>query len=173
MKLVHTLAALLLSVTAYAGNGADICPSDTAKVKLQKIRKAETDAAAITEKETQSRKEKRETLKPARKVQAPRATFPGGEKGIREFIKKTLRYPKECEAERASGRVVVAVRIMPDGTPHSAKVERSSGNAYFDKEALRIASLMPKWTAAEGGKGEEFTYRMTITFRPKHNPGIM
>ena len=95
------------------------------------------------------------------------AYFPGGERAIRDFIRKNRRYPEECKSTRANGKVIVSITIAPDGTPGNIHIASSSGNKYMDEEALRVASLMPKWKAAKNvNEGEERIYRMSITFRP-------
>ena len=95
------------------------------------------------------------------------AKFPGGEKAIREFVRKNRHYPEECKASRASGTVTVSMTIAPDGTPSEAHITKSSGNSYMDAEAMRIAGLMPKWDPAKDMEhGQERTYSMKITFRP-------
>lgn len=95
------------------------------------------------------------------------AHFPGGERGIREFVKKNKRYPAECKANRVSGIVTISMTIAPDGTPGYADITKSSGNELLDAEALRIAGLMPKWTPAKNIEtGVERIYQMRITFRP-------
>lgn len=95
------------------------------------------------------------------------AKFPGGEKAIREFVRKNRHYPEECKASRASGTVTVSMTIAPDGTPSEAHIAKSSGNSYMDAEAMRIAGLMPKWDPAKDMEhGQERTYSMKITFRP-------
>lgn len=95
------------------------------------------------------------------------AHFPGGERGIREFVKKNKRYPAECKANRVSGIVTISMTIAPDGTPGYAGITKSSGNKLLDDEALRIAGLMPRWEPAKNIEtGVERIYQMRITFRP-------
>ena len=95
------------------------------------------------------------------------ATFPGGERGVRDFIRKNKTYPNECKATRANGKVVIGMTIAPDGTPGNIHVAVSSGNSHMDDEAMRIAKIMPKWDPAKDIKnGEDRQYRMSMTFRP-------
>lgn len=95
------------------------------------------------------------------------AKFPGGERAVRDFIRKNKRYPEECKAVRAHGKVIIEMTIAPDGTVGNIAVATSSGNKYMDNEAMRVAGLMPKWNAAKEIKnGKERQYRMSMTFRP-------
>lgn len=94
-------------------------------------------------------------------------TYAGGNVAIREFVKRTQRYPQECKRERLRGRVEVCVTIAPDGTPHSPTITKSSGNIYMDTEAMRVANLMPKWTpAAPGDSVKEVKHTIFLNFRP-------
>ena len=93
--------------------------------------------------------------------------YPGGNIAIREFIRKHQRYPEECKSERLRGRVEVTITIDWDGTPHSPKIKKSSGNKYMDAEALRVADMMPGWNAAEeSDKPLGIQYTIYVNFRP-------
>lgn len=95
------------------------------------------------------------------------AMFPGGERAVRDFIRKNKRYPEECKATRAHGKVVIEMTVAPDGTVGNIAVATSSGNKHMDAEAMRVAGLMPKWNAAKDTKnGKDRLYRMSMTFRP-------
>lgn len=95
------------------------------------------------------------------------AMFPGGERAVRDFIRKNKRYPEECKATRAHGKVVIEMTVAPDGTVGNITVAASSGNKYMDAEAVRVAGLMPKWNAAKDiQNGKDRLYRMSMTFRP-------
>lgn len=95
------------------------------------------------------------------------AMFPGGERAVRDFIRKNKRYPEECKATRAHGKVVIEMTVAPDGTVGNIAVAASSGNKYMDAEAMRVAGLMPKWNAAKDiQNGKDRLYRMSMTFRP-------
>ena len=95
------------------------------------------------------------------------AMFPGGERAVRDFIRKNKRYPEECKATRAHGKVVIEMTVAPDGAVGYITVAASSGNKHMDAEAMRVAGLMPKWNAAKDiQNGKERLYRMSMTFRP-------
>ena len=100
----------------------------------------------------------------------PTVSYPyytGGNIAIREFIRKHQRYPEECKSERLRGRVEVTMTISWDGTPHSPKITKSSGNEYMDAEAMRIAEMMPGWNpAAESDSPQDIQYTIFVNFRP-------
>ena len=95
------------------------------------------------------------------------ASYPGGEKALREYVRKSTNYPAECKEQRLAGKAIVSVTIMPDGKLKDVKIERSSGNRHMDAEALRVVNQMPKWTPVKDmDKGKETTTHIPVNFRP-------
>ena len=164
------ISAALLSVLTFNINAEGLTQkNDTTRVvKLVTIKKAGTNDKAIdvaTGKEIETPKAAEK--KAAEPVTISKPTFPGGEKAIRDFVRRTMKYPKECEAEGIEGRVTITMVIATDGTPYEIKILRSSGNKFLDAEALRIAKLMPKWAPVKDEKNaEETKYMLPIVFRP-------
>ena len=68
--------------------------------------------------------------------------FPGGDVALMEFLKKEVRQPDE--AKDVKGRVVIRLTVEPSGELTHFEVLRSVHPA-LDKEALRVAKMMPKW----------------------------
>ena len=68
--------------------------------------------------------------------------FPGGDVSLMEFLKKEVRQPDE--AKDVKGRVVIGVIVETSGELTHFEVLRSVHPA-LDKEALRVAKMMPKW----------------------------
>lgn len=52
-----------------------------------------------------------------------------------------LNYPREVRARNLSGRVIMEVTLRPDGSVHTARVLRSSGEPALDQAARRIVDL--------------------------------
>jgi TonB family protein len=171
MKTRIYTAALLMAVSSacFATDGTNGTASDSTKVKKLELRKVSGEniiKADIPEKPLQP-KEKKVIAKPVQSINNV-ATFPGGDVGIKRYIKGKQRYPEACAKENAEGRTVVTVTVKPDGTVCNAKVTHSSGNEHMDAEALRVARSMPKWTPAQDiEKGKEITYPIQFNFRPK------
>lgn len=139
---------------------------------FEPIDKKETNkakSASIDEIKATAKSENRAKT-PAKKEVMPAVSYPyytGGNVAIREFVRKHLRYPQECKSERLRGRVEVTMTISWDGTPHSPKVTKSSGNEYMDAEALRIADMMPGWNPApESESPQDIQYTIYVNFRP-------
>ena len=174
-----------------------VAPQDTAKVKKPaKIKMMGKDSEVVVNKPKTEQQESNKSAKkenstpkpPQTKKPAPRAesakrdttnvngeamqpnniaTYPGGTKAMREYVKNNTRYPAECKSERLIGRTIVAVKIMPDGSHTSASIHKSSGNSHMDTEALRVVNQMPTWTPANDKKnGKEHTAYITVSFRP-------
>lgn len=127
-------------------------------------------SVAIEELKAAAKKNTKAKTKNKNTKKAPTVSYPtytGGNIAIRAFIRKHLRYPEECKSERLRGRVEVTITIDWDGTPHSPKIKKSSGNKYMDAEALRVADMMPGWNAAEeSDKPMGIEYTIFVNFRP-------
>ena len=68
--------------------------------------------------------------------------FPGGDVALMEFLKKEVRQPDG--AKDVKGRVVIRLTVESSGELTHFEVLRSVHPA-LDKEALRVAKMMPKW----------------------------
>lgn len=126
-------------------------------------------SASIDELKAASKKsykiKRSEEVKKTKAVSYPYYT--GGNVAIREFIRKHQRYPEECKSERLRGRVEVTMIIDWDGTPHSPRITKSSGNEHMDAEALRVADMMPGWNPAEESDDPQgIEYTIFVNFRP-------
>ena len=166
------IPALLLSALVSNLHAEEFAQkSDSTKVvKLATIKKIPTDNRAIDVKTGEKLADDEKKSVQAAVVAKAKPSFPGGEKAIRDFVRTTMKYPKECEAEALAGRVTVTMTIATDGTPRDIKILRSSGNKFMDAEALRVAKLMPKWNSVkEEENAEETTYMLPIVFRPTKN----
>jgi TonB family protein len=94
-------------------------------------------------------------------------SFRGGIQKLQEFINENIQYTEEMNETCAQGRVIVQFVIEKDGTVTNPKVVRSI-DPLFDKEALRIVSIMPKWIPARrNGNVIRTTYVVPVTFRVK------
>lgn len=60
---------------------------------------------------------------------------------IKKFMNENVNYPKEAEATRVSGQVIVEFYVDEDGLLHSPTIKNGI-NPVFDKEALRVAKMM-------------------------------
>lgn len=110
--------------------------------------------------------ERRDTIN-AYDVVEQMPSFPGGDQKLHEFIKKNLRYPKECADSGIQGRVIIAFIVERNGKLSNIRVVKSV-NPALDKEALRIVNLMPNWIPGkQNGRTVRVKFLIPITFRPK------
>ena len=90
-------------------------------------------------------------------------TFPGGDLECIEFIKKNLKYPTGIGD--VQGRVILQFIVEKDGSLTHIEVIRSI-DPFFDKEAMRVVQLMPKWIPGKlNGETVRVKYTLPISFR--------
>jgi TonB family protein len=83
------------------------------------------------------------------KPQSVGPEFPGGFKGLDEFIATNKTYPLAARNKNIKGDVIVGFLIDTTGAvvPESVQVMRSV-HPSLDQEAVRIIHLMPQWKPA-------------------------
>ena len=89
--------------------------------------------------------------------------FPGGEKAMSEFLQKNIKYPKnDLEIQ---GEVFVSFIVTKTGDIICAEIVRSL-DPMFDKEALRVIKLMPKWIPAKrNGENVDASSFVRVNFK--------
>ena len=93
--------------------------------------------------------------------------FPGGEKKLYEFLAKNIVYPNEANKNRWQGKTLVSFYVNEDGSLSNISIQKSSW-PVLDAEAIRVVSLMPKWTpATEKGKAVKEKVVLPILFNLK------
>ena len=76
--------------------------------------------------------------------------FPTGEEGLGRFISEFIQYPVRAKQEGIQGRILCAFIVRKDGTISNLEVVNGIDNE-LDNEALRVLSMMPKWTPGRNG----------------------
>ena len=71
--------------------------------------------------------------------------FPGGEEKLTDFINTHRQYPKAAYDKGIQGTVSCWFIVNTDGSVSNISI-RKSISALLDNEAVRIFSLMPKWS---------------------------
>ena len=77
--------------------------------------------------------------------------FPGGERGLINFVNKTREYPYHAYKKGIEGRVLCSFIVGTNGKLSDVRVIRGSGDESLDREALRVISKMPKWSVGKVG----------------------
>jgi TonB family protein len=91
--------------------------------------------------------------------------FPGGDKGLMEFLGTNIKYPKRGRMNGIQGTSYVKFVVYEDGSIHNKTILRSLGEE-FDKELFRVIDLMPKWIPAEkDGMKLRKEYTLPVKFK--------
>lgn len=72
------------------------------------------------------------------------AAFPGGQKALKEYITKNVKFKSETQG----GTILISFVVDEKGKVTEAKVARGISKD-LDNEALRVVKSMPKWIPAE------------------------
>jgi periplasmic protein TonB len=82
-----------------------------------------------------------------------------------DFFAKNVHYPQQAKEMGIEGTVWLSFIIDTKGEVHEVSVAKSA-HPSLDKEALRVAKAMPKWTPGKDDNGQpvKFLYRKAIRF---------
>lgn len=90
--------------------------------------------------------------------------YPGGMRGLAQYLRHTIRYPKEARRARASGTVFVGFVIHADGKVSDVHILKGIHQAC-DAEAVRVIEIMPPWQAGrQQGRPVPVRYSLPIRF---------
>lgn len=92
--------------------------------------------------------------------------FPGGLNAMRAFVAKHVRYPEAARKLKKEGRVIISAQVDTEGNLSQYKVMMSD-DPLFDKEALRVVKLMPRFAPEGKGKVVAGTVKIPVMFRLK------
>lgn len=92
--------------------------------------------------------------------------FPGGLNAMRAFVAKHVRYPEAARLLKKEGRVIISAQVDTKGNLSQYKVMMSDDH-LFDKEALRVVKLMPRFVPEGTGKVVAGTVEIPVMFRLK------
>jgi TonB family protein len=90
-------------------------------------------------------------------------SYPGGDKERIAFISENTKYPESALEDSIQGMVYVNFIVSKDGSLKELRVLRGV-SPEVDAEALRVVSIMPKWSPAEKD-GEKVDFEFTIPFK--------
>lgn len=92
-------------------------------------------------------------------------SFPGGLNAMTDFIRKKMKYPKKARKAGIDGHVMVKFVVNCDGSISDIGIHKPA-DPDLNAEAMRIASIMPKWTPGiYRGQVVPVRYLMPVTFR--------
>jgi len=91
--------------------------------------------------------------------------FKGGNAAIQEFLREEMIYPQRCIKEEKEGRTHIRCVITETGAVTKAAIDKSSGSAALDNEALRLVRIMPQWEPGmQNGKPVAVEYIIPVKF---------
>lgn len=102
---------------------------------------------------------------PIFKVVETMPKFPGGLRGVMQYLAKSIKYPVLAQEHKEEGQVILKMVIGKDGSLSNISVLRSVSPS-LDAEAIRVVSNMPKWEPGQQrGQAVAVEYTLPITFR--------
>lgn len=102
---------------------------------------------------------------PVFKVVETMPKFPGGVKGVMQYLAKHIKYPTYAQKNKEEGQVILKMVIGKDGSLSNIQVLRSVSPS-LDAEAIRVVGNMPKWEPGQQhGQAVAVEYTLPITFR--------
>lgn len=91
--------------------------------------------------------------------------YPAGLEKLYQSISKSIVYPKEARRKRIQGTVFIGFIVERDGTTSSHNVVKGVHH-LIDDEALRVVSMMDKWTpGTQRGKKVRVKYVLPVKFK--------
>lgn len=91
--------------------------------------------------------------------------FPGGDRGMMEYIASNLKYPEVAVKNQTEGRAVVRFVVSETGNVTDVSMVRNL-SPECDAEAMRVVREMPKWTPGkQGGKAVAVYYTLPIEYK--------
>ncbi|RRB07331.1 energy transducer TonB [Larkinella rosea] len=90
--------------------------------------------------------------------------FPGGLKGMADFMQKNLHYPPSAARASISGRVYLQFVVNTDGSIVDVSVIKGIGFGC-DEEAIRVVNKMPKWQPGkQSGRPVRVRFNLPVVF---------
>jgi TonB family protein len=91
--------------------------------------------------------------------------FPGGERGLMNFLGKNINYPNDAKRQGAQGKVMASFVINEYGEVEDAGILESV-HPSLDAEVLRVVRLLPNWKPGrQDGKSVKVQYNLPVRMR--------
>lgn len=104
-----------------------------------------------------------ETMSPADAL----PEYPGGFGEMMKFMHANIKYPKTAIEGKKSGKGMIKVTVMEDGSLSEIAVIKNIPNCpECDEEAMRVIKTMPKWKPGKlAGKTVPLLYNIPVSFK--------
>lgn len=92
--------------------------------------------------------------------------FPGGERGLTNYVNETREYPYHAYCNKVQGRVLCSFIVGADGRVSNVELVRGAGDESLNREALRVIADMPRWVPGRvAGEAVPVRVVLPIAFR--------
>ena len=109
------------------------------------------------------------TKQNAKMLENSKRGFPGGHTAWLNYLKTNAKFPPEAAKKGNNSYIEVSFEVSETGDIKKAKIGKGIG-ATFDKEALRLTNMMPKWIPfLIDGKPTVMLIHMGITLKSDPN----
>jgi protein TonB len=96
-------------------------------------------------------------------------SFTGGEKALRAYLIKNLKYPEQAQKDGLEGTVFVDFVVLSNGNVNDVEVINQAGDDLDQSlinEAVRVVVDMPRWTPGlQNGKPVDVKFSLPVTFQ--------
>lgn len=94
--------------------------------------------------------------------------FPGGDRGLYEYLMNTIEFPRVAQQNKIYGIVIVEFEVSKVGEIKNAKILKGV-HPVLETEAMRAVKEMPNWEPGtlQDGKPVDVSYRLPISFMNK------
>jgi len=94
-------------------------------------------------------------------------TFPGGDKGVSDFIYANIAYPEIAKENNIQGRVILRFCVTYKGGVDQVSILKPV-DPSLDNEAIRVIKMLPPWKPGkQGGKPVNVWYSVPVVFQLK------
>jgi len=165
-EVVDSIGEAAMIKEGEVGNSNDVSVSSANQEQDSTTTKTVTCPTSFTKAKASSSTEKTEipTYAVVGEVAETQPEFPGGTKAMYQFFADNLRYPPTCDC--VQGRVIVRFMVDKTGVVRNTEIAKSNLPEVFNKEALRVVQLLPKFKPGEiDGVPVDVWQAIPISFR--------
>ena len=101
---------------------------------------------------------------PIYKIVEKMPEYPGGQDGLMNFVRSSIKYPDMERKNNIEGKVIVQCVVNMDGTVSEAQVSTRLSPG-LDKEAIRITQMLHFLPGRQNGKAVKVYYNIPFDFR--------
>ena len=165
-EVVDSIRKAAMMKEGEVGSEDEITISSTNQKQESTATKTVKCPASFTDSETSASTEKTgvPTYAVVGEVAETQPEFPGGIGAMLQFLAQNLKYPPTCD--EVQGKVIVRFLVDKNGKVRNVEIARSNLPEIFNKEAIRVVSLLPQFKPGErDGVAADVWQTVPISFR--------